>query len=74
MGKKKDEIKRLRQDCADAYQIIGHLASEANLFETKEVEKALDNIYAAAAGKPRPHGDLIPFAPKAKQTAKKKKT
>lgn len=49
MGKKKDEIKRLRRECGDAYQIIGYLASEANLFETKEVEKALDNMFAAAS-------------------------
>jgi len=73
MGKKKDEIKRLRRDCGDAYQVIGYLASEANLFETKEVEKALDNMFAAASGLARPHENLLPFAPRTNPKSKKKR-
>jgi hypothetical protein len=57
------EIARLRQDCAEAYQVVGSLAGSAGLFGHPEVTKALDNLLAAAEGKPRPHADLMPFAP-----------
>lgn len=56
------EIKRLREDCAAAYQIVGHLAAEAELFETDAVEHVLDNLDAASSGDPRPH-EWARFAP-----------
>jgi len=30
-------------------------------FDHPDVERTLDNLYAAAAGEPRPHEDLRPF-------------
>jgi hypothetical protein len=60
----KNEVDRLRRDCADLYQVIGVLAeSHGDLFDHPEVIKALDNASAAANGDPRPHDDLLPFAP-----------
>lgn len=55
------EIERLRQDCSEAYQVVGALAALADLFEHPAVEKALDNLNAAVRGVPRPHADLLPF-------------
>jgi hypothetical protein len=56
------EISRLRRDCAEAYQVVGDLAGRAGASEHPEVIKALDNLSAAADGKPRPHANLLPFA------------
>lgn len=56
-----NEIERLRQDCAEAYQVLGNLAHIAGLFDTPDVVRALDNIYAASVGEPRPHADLLPW-------------
>lgn len=55
----RDEIERLRRDCAKLYQVIGCLAG--TLRDNPQVIKALDNASAAAAGEPRPHDDLLPF-------------
>lgn len=60
----RDEIERLRRDCAEAYQVVGAISaslldSESN--PPEEVTKALDNLSAAANGEPRPHDDLLPF-------------
>lgn len=64
------EIKRLREDCAEAYQVVGALAGKR--FNDADVEKALDNLVAAANGTPRPHDDLLPFShlPKANDTTR----
>jgi hypothetical protein len=55
------EIERLRSDCAEAYQVVGALAGYAGVFEHPGVIQALDNLSAAADGKPRPHAELLPF-------------
>lgn len=65
------EIERLREDCAEAYQIIGVLWAReddrregnppADLIPAADFERALDNLSAAAAGGPRPHADLLPW-------------
>ena len=60
------EIERLRTDCSQFYQVIGHLACEAGLWDDPQVTKALDNAWAAASGEPRPHEDLTPFTAKAR--------
>lgn len=51
------EIERLRRDCGEAYQIVGALGSA----DDPAVDKALDNLHAAAEGRSRPHDDLLPF-------------
>ena len=53
------EIDRLRRDCAEAYQVIGCLAGD--FFNDDAVIRAMDNLFAAANGDPRPHEDLLPF-------------
>jgi hypothetical protein len=53
--------RQLRELCAQVYQVVGALADAAGVFETKQVERVLDNLDAAAAGKPLPHGNLLPF-------------
>jgi hypothetical protein len=50
-----------RQVCAEAYQIVSSLAHFANVFESMDIEQALDNLSAAASGDPVPHKDLIPW-------------
>lgn len=62
------EVERLREDCAEAYQVVGALSSMCGLFGTGEVEKVLDNLHAATCGEPRPHATVLPFAPAAAQT------
>jgi hypothetical protein len=55
------EIERLREECAEAYQVVGALADQAGVFDNQAVVKALGNLRSAAAGEPRPHADLLPF-------------
>ena len=54
-----DEVRRLRRDCAEAYQVIGILSGDK--FNTPSVQRALDNLDAAISGEPRPHNDLLPW-------------
>lgn len=59
-----DGTERLRDDCAELYQVIGalrHLALEGKTASFEDFERALDNACAAADGEPRPHADLLPF-------------
>lgn len=53
-----DEIERLQRDCAEAYQVLGVVSASA---PGLNVDRALDNLSAAAQGDPRPHDDLLPF-------------
>ena len=55
------EIKRLRRDCAELYQVIGTMAEHCPDPEDRDIVKALDNASDAAAGAPRRHDDLLPF-------------
>ncbi len=55
------EIARLRQECAEAYQVVAALAGAAGVFEGAAVGKVLDNLSAAANGQPRPHASVLPF-------------
>lgn len=55
------EIKRLRRDCAELYQVIGTMAEQCSDPEARPIIKALDNASAAANGDARPHTDLLPF-------------
>lgn len=52
-------VAELERDCAEAYQVVGALWPPGD----PAVVKALDNLDAAATGKPRPHDDLLPFVP-----------
>lgn len=56
------EVSRLRRDCSEAYQVIGAMADHAFPFENADVQRALDNLSAAANGRPRPHDDLLPWS------------
>lgn len=56
------EVDRLRQECTEAYQIIGEMAGAAGIFSRPDVIRILDNLSAAAEGKPRPHANVLPFA------------
>lgn len=56
------ELERLRQDCGEAYQVIGAgMLGEPVTYAQADVERALDNLSAAANGEPRPHEDLLPW-------------
>ena len=56
------EIDRLREDCAEAYQVIGAaMLGEPVTYTEDDVERALDNLSAAANGTQRPHVDLLPW-------------
>lgn len=55
------EIKRLRRDCAELYQVIGTMAEHCPDPHAPQIVKALDNASAAAAGEKRRHDDLLPF-------------
>jgi hypothetical protein len=55
------EIERLRRDCAEAYQVLGSISTKPCTHTDRDVERALDNLCAAAEGKPRPHEDLLPW-------------
>jgi hypothetical protein len=46
------EIDHLRQLCAEVYQVAGTLGADA---------RVLDNLWAAADGKPLPHASLLPY-------------
>ncbi len=55
------EIKRLRRDCAELYQVLGTMSEHCPDPEDPAIVKALDNASAAANADPRPHDDLLPF-------------
>lgn len=56
------EVERLRRDCAEAYQVIGAgMFLDTSQYTQADVERALDNLSAAANGEPRPHDDLLPW-------------
>lgn len=59
-----EQLYRLREDCAEAYQVIGVLAELGGFFGHPAVEKALDNLSAASNDQPRPFEDLLPFDPR----------
>jgi dihydroorotase len=63
MSKTADQrrIDNLRNVCADVYQVVGALSHYANVFCTKDIERALDNLAAAADGRRIPHKDLLPW-------------
>jgi hypothetical protein len=56
-----EEIVRLQQECAEAYQVIGAFAAAADVNGGPNLIKVLDNLAAAANGKPRQHPDVLPF-------------
>ena len=49
------ENNELRNVCAEAYQLAGAYGADV---------KALDNLYAAAQGNPKPHESFLPVHPK----------
>jgi hypothetical protein len=56
------EIERLRRDCGEAYQVIGAgMFLDPVAYTQDDVERAMDNLNAAANGAPRPHDDLLPW-------------
>lgn len=61
------ENERLREDCADLYQIVAAAMLDDDPVEYTEADvvRVLDNLSAAASGEPRPH-KLQPW-PNAKQ-------
>lgn len=59
-----DEIKRLRRDCAEAYQCVGEWidADESGgWIESRDKRRLLVNLKAAADGRSRTHDDLLPW-------------
>ena len=57
-----DELERLRRDCAEAYQVIGAaMLGVPCAYKQDDVARALDNLSAAADGRPRAHEDLLPW-------------
>lgn len=55
-------VKRLQQDCVEAYQVIGAgMLGEPCAYTKDDVERVLDNLAAASAGLQRPHQDLLPW-------------
>lgn len=58
-----DEIERLREDCAEAYQVCGAalLGPDKVKWTDDDAVRVLDNLSAAANGDPRPHDDLLPW-------------
>ena len=66
----RNEIERLQADCAEAYQVVGHmlrLGEKLPRWTDDDVERALDNLWAAASGKKRPHHDLLPWPKRARR-------
>lgn len=59
------EVSRLRRDCGEAYQVVGHLmhcdGEPPPWWTNADVARALDNLSAATVGDPRPHEDLLPW-------------
>lgn len=59
------EIDRLRRDCAEAYQVMGSVllnpVYDPVRYTEEDAVRALDNLWAAASGAPRPHEDLLPW-------------
>ena len=55
-------IERLREDCGEAYQVVGSgMYGDPCPYTDSDVERVLDNLSAAANGDPRPHDDLLPW-------------
>lgn len=62
------EVERLRDDCADLYQIVAAaMLDDPVEYTGADVVRVLDNLNAAASGEPRPH-KLRPW-PNAKHEA-----
>ena len=59
-----DEVKRLRNLCAEMYQIVGSATYLLGIFDTDDAIKPLDNLSAGAEGEPLPHDDLLPWPSK----------
>ena len=62
----KEEIRRLRRDCMEAYQILGHFypldgEDQFTSYTTTDIERVLDNLSDAFNGMPRSHEDLLPW-------------
>ena len=53
-------MKTKRDIAAEAYQVIGALASSAGLFDDKEVQRALDYFSAVANGE-NPEEAILPW-------------
>ncbi len=51
-------LETLRNRCAEAYQVVGSLASDAGLFDDPAVMRALDLL-----SRPFRKGDILPFHP-----------
>ena len=71
-----DEVDRLREDCAQIYQVIGVMAHALGYWDDRmcdadkdRITKAMDNLSAASNGDARPHEDLLPFILAAAQAA-----
>lgn len=62
LAEARKEIERLRKDCPEANQVMGCvLIGDPFTYSDRDAERALDNIFAAANGDPRPHEDLLPW-------------
>lgn len=63
------EVERLRDLCSEMYQVAGELGAS---------EQVLDNLWAAAGGKPLPHETLLAYGdernPKAAPLARRTST
>lgn len=66
MAELEAEVERLRQDCSEAYQVVGVLATRQldpgfGPIAEEEFVRVLDNLSAAVDGRPRPHEELLPW-------------
>ena len=48
---------------AELYQIVGHLAGEAGLFETEQVQDVLHALHHASGGQLPREESFLPFNP-----------
>jgi formylglycine-generating enzyme required for sulfatase activity len=55
------EVERLRGDCAEAYQVLGYLTEWVEDDEHGDIDRVLDNLWAAQCGEPKPHDDILPW-------------
>lgn len=55
------EVRRLRRDCAEAYQCVGYMRVDELSPQDSEFVRLLDNLSAATCGIARPHDDLLPW-------------
>jgi len=52
-----DVLQKLSERCAEAYQVVGHLAQDADCIDDRAVVKAMDLLF-----QPLRRGEMLPFS------------